>query len=138
MTPPRKITDDAVTVARRVRQDGLTSTAKHYGVTPPAIRKLLAKHELLERTVPDHSDLIPWRLAKEHGMAYEARMLRALGRRQKGMDVPARTASMLDNWLAEMDKRNVVVTYERARGFAYDYRRDSDVGVVRRPEHANA
>ncbi len=136
MTPPRKITDDPVTVARRVRQEGLTATAKHYDVTPPAIRKLLAKHDLLERVVPDHSDVIPWRLAKEHGMAYEARMLRALGRREKGLEVPPRTASMLDRWLAELEQRNAVVTYDRTRGFGYDYRRDGDVGVVRRPQHA--
>ncbi len=66
-----------------------------------------------------YADEIPWRVRGEHLTQYPVRMLRLLGRRNKKIDLRDDEAQRLDNWLANLRDKNLVVAYSPEVGFMY-------------------
>ena len=66
-----------------------------------------------------YAEEIPWRVRGEHLTQYPVRMLRLLGRRHKKIDLRADEAQRLDNWLAGLHQKNLVVAYSPEAGFMY-------------------
>lgn len=75
---------------------------------------------------PTHEDMLPWTVALEHRGHIDARMLRLEGRRRKGMPLTESQQRWLDQWKAELERKNAVVHYERttAEGFFWIPRTD--------------
>ncbi len=83
---------------------------------------------------------IPWRVAEEHQMGYDARMLRLLGKRQMGVELGAGDARRLDAWLKALDEDGAVVHYDRqtVQGWWHVERVPADGdGYIRKPEAGN-
>lgn len=85
-----------------------------------------------------HDELVPWPIEKAHYNLAHARMLRALGRRRAGLTNVREVEIGLDNWLARLDRDNVVVDYSPEGGFTLVKRRKADADVIRRPKKARA
>lgn len=63
---------------------------------------------------------IPWRVKGEHLTQYPARMLRLLGRRNGGQDLPDDEQERLDAWLEALEEKGLVVAYApETKGFIY-------------------
>ncbi len=62
---------------------------------------------------------IPWRVKGEHLLQYPARMLRLLGRRNLGLPLSDEQSHRLDNWLANLREKNLVVAYSESVGLIY-------------------
>ena len=91
---------------------------------------------------PRYRDLIPWRVAHEHRMAYDLRMLRAESRRRKAprkreFDVSDFDAQRLISWKRQLVEMNAVVGYNRSLGFVWMTRDENDEpkDLIRRPGH---
>ena len=91
---------------------------------------------------PRYKDLIPWRVAHEHRMAYDLRMLRAESRRRqaprkKEFDVSDFDAQRLISWKKQLAEKEAVVGYNRHLGFMWTTRdeRDDPKDLIRRPGH---
>ena len=95
-------------------------------VTRGAITAAIARAGMQERTVIDHSDLIPWRLSPEHLNSYAAQLLRSLGRMRAGATVRPQERSSVTSWLKSLERRNLVVTYISTVGFVYTDRHPND------------
>ena len=82
-----------------------------------------------------HDDTLPWRVKSKHAMEYPARMLRALGRRNKGLPIGEELSDRLDSYLRDLDKDNAVVHYdaETPEGFWHVPREPQDKGYIRQP-----
>lgn len=129
-----KITDPPEVVADLYRRETGDSVARRYGVTPAAIVAFLVRHDLYERKMNDHRDVIPWRLHKLDGMAAEIRYLRTLGCRDKGLDVDPRALRLAEDYERKLVEQNAVVCYNpknRAEPFWYEHRRDGDLKYAR-------
>ncbi len=61
---------------------------------------------------PRYDDLIPWRVAPEHGTAYPLRMLRLLGRSQDNVRLTEKEQEMLDVWLDSLNESGSIVGYD--------------------------
>lgn len=88
------------------------------------------------RARPRYENEIPWRLRAAHGTAFEARMLRLLGRRNAGVEMSGEDNKRLDSFLRKLDNMSAVVHYdpETDRGFFFVAREPQDGdGYVRRP-----
>lgn len=81
---------------------------------------------------PRYEDMLPWVVAEEHRMDWNARMLRLEGRKRAGQRLAADEQRWLQGWLAELDAEGAVVTYDRTLGFQRVPRRPGD-DVIRRP-----
>ncbi len=90
---------------------------------------------------PRYKDLIPWRVAHEHRMAYDLRMLRAESRRRraqrkKEFDVSDFDGQRLISWKKQLADNNAVVGYNRNLGFVWLLRDEADgKDLIRRPGH---
>lgn len=91
---------------------------------------------------PRYKELIPWRVAHDHRMAYDLRMLRAEARRQraprkKEFDVSDFDGQRLISWKKQLSDSNAVVGYNRNLGFVWCVRddRDDPQDLIRRPGH---
>ncbi|WP_328742190.1 hypothetical protein [Streptomyces caniferus] len=91
----------------------------------------------IKRRVTRDTDLIPWKIAPEHMLAYPLVMLRAEARQRAGEELKGRAASKLANWKKMLEETGQVVYYDRdtADGFFYVPREDSDPegALIRRP-----
>lgn len=106
-----------------------------YGVTKGAVYWQLRDAGISKKR-PDHKKYLPWTVKTEHAHARPATMLRLLGRRENGDELPAVKERMLDKWLSEIREADVVVCYKRdmvpnpasptTGGFYYSKRRPSD------------
>lgn len=79
-----------------------------------------------------YPDEIPWRVRSEHQTHYAARMLRLLGRRNRGINNSAEMDSRLDSWLDQLRGAGAVVVYfpETEDGFFYvTGKPDNDLGI---------
>ena len=66
-----------------------------------------------------YSQEIPWRVKGEHLLQYPARMLRLLGRKNLGLPLSDEQSHRLDNWLANLREKNLVVAYSESVGLIY-------------------
>ena len=84
-----------------------------------------------------YDDTLPWPKIpdiKDHGNSHTAHLLRAQGRRVRGLPLPERTRADLDAWEEYMDNTRQVVEYiyiadadeENPAGFRYQYWQPSD------------
>jgi hypothetical protein len=73
--------------------------------------------------VPSHryAKYIPWTVKVEHNPRYEIRMLRAYARQQEQGDLKPAPLRRLNQWLAEMDANNWVVSYDRDDEYGFYY-----------------
>ena len=64
---------------------------------------------------------LPWKVKQEHLMAYPARMLRLMGRRDAGLRLTEDQRERLDSWLSKLKEDGAVVVYvpETEQGFHY-------------------
>lgn len=70
-------------------------------------------------TLPRFDEELPWTVRSIHAAQYPARMLRALGRRRRGMDLAVDESRKLDNWLTKVSDHGIVVAYDDEHGFFY-------------------
>lgn len=135
MPAPKRLPTSDVLLS--LRQQGWTyeDIATEYGVTKGAVY-LALRQARATSTRPSHKNLIPWTVRAEHAHAKPAGMLRLLGRRESGEELPAVKSRMLDRWLAGMHDNHLVVCYSpdmppnpaspTTGGFYYSRRRKSD------------
>ena len=87
-----------------------------------------------------YDDLIPWgRISVDHNSAYQLIQLRIGARVARGLPVTDLQKKRYEAWCAELDEKNLSVTYvlDSPEGFYYVARRDGE-GIVRMPEPATA
>lgn len=83
-------------------------------VSRSSIAMAMARYGLKSaRPRPDYGQLLPWTVAEEHRYHIDARMLRLEGRRRAGGKLSEDEARWLENWKAELERRDAVVYYER-------------------------
>lgn len=132
-------------VLLKLRREGKTydEIAEMYGVTRGAVYLQLRNIPGLVEDRPSHRDMIPWRVKVEHAHAYPAMMLRLLGRRLKGQELPEDKAKLLDSWCKSLKDKNLVVHYDpdippnaaspKVGGWAYVERQGTDHEWIRPP-----
>ena len=91
---------------RPIRRSTVSSAIHRAGLSGPA--KL-------------YTEEIPWQVREQHLTAYQARMLRLLGRRRAGIANSQEMDDRLDGWLAQLRREHAVVAYlpETDVGFWY-------------------
>lgn len=104
-----------------------------YSVTEHAVYLRMRDAGLTKKT-PRYRDTLPWVVALEHQDAYEAQMLRELGRRMAGEPSGSR-GMYLDAWLRGLDEKpRQVIAYDREKGFHKVRRMPQDgQGYIRKP-----
>lgn len=69
-----------------------------------------------------YKDELPWKVKAEHLTQYPARMLRLLGRRNKGIELTDEEAERIEAWLEGLEEKGLVVAYAPdVDGFIYVY-----------------
>lgn len=110
--------------------------ADKYGVTRPAVI-YWRKQAGVSRGLPprlNHKQFIPWTVAEKDAQHHFARMLRAYSTRQQGKPLRDTEANQLDRLIAHLRTHNLVIDYDRARGWGYRNRRPADGdGIIREP-----
>ena len=83
---------------------------------------------------PRYENMLPWRVVAEHRMAYDARMLRAEGRRREGKSLTTKEKRLLTAWREQLDDSNAVIVYDpdTAEGFFWVPREEDDDDIIRR------
>lgn len=66
-----------------------------------------------------YTEEIPWQVKEKDLTAYQARMLRLLGRRRAGIRNSEEMDARLDAWLAQLRREHAVVAYVPEIGFVY-------------------
>ncbi|MEW1694472.1 hypothetical protein [Streptomyces sp. NPDC091278] len=91
----------------------------------------------IETRVVRDTNLIPWKIAKKHMLAYPLVMLRIEARLRAGEELVGRASSKLANWKKMLKETDQVVYYDRDTedGFFYVPREESDAedALIRRP-----
>lgn len=89
----------------------------------------------LELRMERDSDLIPWRVEREHRWSYPLQMLRLEGRRRRGDELRPVDQVRLDAWRKRVDEEQLVVHYEPEtdEGFFLIPREPGDDDIIRRP-----
>lgn len=89
---------------------------------------------------PTYHDMLPWRIATEHQMHHDARMLRLESQRRAGKELDERDARHLNAWLEQLADSNAVVHYERdtEEGFFWVSRNEVDVAPGEVIDRSNA
>lgn len=139
----KRIVPDA-TQMRRYLDAGLSQAgiAEQYEkdtgirVTRSAIGMAIKRYDLeSSRPRPRYMEMLPWRVAEQHRMANDARMLRLEGRRREGGVLTDKELRLLEGWLEALEEKNAVITYNprTKRGFWWVDRTESDDDVIRRP-----
>lgn len=82
-----------------------------------------------------NGELIPWKLAPQHRMASDARLLRLEGRRRRGEELKERDLRWLSGWLNRLREADAVVTYhpDTVEGFHWTPRKPDDTDIIRLP-----
>ena len=81
----------------RVTRAAITVALMGYGLTSPK---------------PRYKEEIPWRVKVEHAKTYPIRMLRFLGKRRAGVELPEGDARLLDTWLKRLARERLIVAYD--------------------------
>jgi hypothetical protein len=89
---------------RRVTRAAITVALMSYGLTS---------------TKPRYKETIPWRVKVDHAKTYPIRMLRLLGKRRAGVEMPEDDERLLDTWIDHLDREGLIVAYDP----------DDDLGV---------
>lgn len=136
MGAPRKLPTSDVLLELRHQGWTYAQIAAEYGVGISAVYLQLRQAKAIERPLKRHSDLIPWRVKTEHAHAHPVAMLRLLGRKNRGDQLPDVKDRMLTKWLREVKEADVVVCYDPeypanpasplVGGFYYSRRRPED------------
>jgi len=121
MAPPTLV--PSRTILSRWQRQGLTQgqmAAQHEAdtgirVTRAAIAGAMVRYGLAGDK-PRYYNTIPWRVEGRHLTAYQARMLRLLGRRLDGRELNIGEAQRLDSWLATLEREDDPDTKD---GFLY-------------------
>jgi len=110
-----KVSDEQLLADRRHMT--LQEIGLQYGVSASAVCHRLKK--LGEtKTRPRYDDLIPWRVAMEHGSASVLAGLRALGAHRRGKELSETDQRLLERFVRQMVEDNTVVEYSRVEGFS--------------------
>lgn len=135
MGAPRRLPTSDILLQMRGQGWKYDEIAAEYGVSISAVYQQLKQAKAVT-PLRKHNDLIPWRVRTEHAHSHPLTMLRLLGRRNRGEDLPPVKARMLDKWLREVKEANVVLCYEpdypvnpaspTVGGFYYSRRRKED------------
>lgn len=135
MPAPRRLPTSDVLLSLRNQGWTYEDIANEYGVTKGAVY-LALRQARATTTRPSHRHLIPWVVRSDHAHAKPVTMLRLLGRRERGDELPLPKARMLDKWLRGMRDNELVVCYDpemppnpaspTVGGFYYSRRRKSD------------
>lgn len=135
MGAPRRLPTSDVLLQMRQQGWKYDQIAAEYGVSISAVYQQLRQARAV---VPQkrHADLIPWRIKTEHAHAHPVTMLRLLGRRERGEQLPVAKSRMLDKWLDDVKEADVVLCYDpeyppnpaspSVGGFYYSRRRPED------------
>ncbi len=95
-----------------------------------------SRHGLPKRQSQDNS-LLPWRLEPHHRFDRTAVLLRFETRRRAGKELAENHARQLTEWLAKLEKDQLVVDYDptapKGEGFKLVPREPGDADIVRRP-----
>lgn len=70
---------------------------------------------------PRYEDELPWKVKDEHGNAYQAVMLRLLGRKRHKRKMSAKEEDALDSWLEGLKKNSCIVGYDPDSGPGFFY-----------------
>lgn len=135
----QKMVDKGMTHAEIA--DHLTKTTGHK-IARSSVSAALSRAGRTRRDGTRYADEIPWRVRGEHLTQYPVRMLRLLGRRNSSLELGDEESSRLDNWLANLQKKGLVVAYSEEVGFMYvdaDEVHDGEDGIpIRRRAIATA
>lgn len=82
---------------RRITRAAITVALMSYGLTS---------------TKPRYKETIPWRVKVEHAKTYPIRMLRLLGKRRAGVELPEDDERLLDTWLEHLSNEHLIVAYD--------------------------
>jgi hypothetical protein len=82
-----------------------------------------------------HRDLLPWRIAPEHGDSLLRHMLQAESRMRQGAELSETDRSLVTGLHRILGRRSIplVVGYDRAIGFYLVLRDECDDDIIRRP-----
>ncbi|MGW8743565.1 hypothetical protein [Streptomyces sp. NPDC055794] len=138
--PASKVQDE--TEVRRWLEEGKTYAwiveqyEEKYGIqTTVPMWSAYRRRKNIKRRVTRDTDLIPWKIAPEHMLAYPLVMLRSEARLRTGEELKGRAVGRLASWKQMMEESGQVVYYDRDTedGFFYVPREDSDDDLIRRP-----
>lgn len=128
-----RLIPDKSTLEHWVRDEHLThaqiaqriyATTGHM-VARSSVSSALSKHGLTNPT-PRYNEEVPWRVANEHLKEYPVRMLRTLGRKRAGLELPDGDEERLASWLDRLRQDDFVVAYDPEGGFVYTAREAGD------------
>lgn len=112
MPAPKQLPDGDT--LHKMKRDGWTyqQIADHFGVTKGAV--YLALRQVPGATKPraTNSDIIPWRVRRDHAHERPVEYLRMMGRIERGEKVPSDKLRRLNRWLDEMQIADAVVDYD--------------------------
>lgn len=114
--------------------------AELYGATEHSVwQKLTNYRRGPGRPQLSHAEYIPWKVLKKHDTLYPAKQLRALSRRNQGQELSVTAERELTRWLENLDRNNLVIDYDRDKGWLKVPRipEDGD-GYIRRPAEDDA
>lgn len=110
-----------------------------YGVTREAVSQAFARRKLAPPQRKKYVEYIPWTVKEAHQFDVQNRILRLFARRDMGEELAPTDEKRLDNFLREMNKRDLVITYDREGGWGYARRVPEDEGrIFRHPDVAAA
>ena len=75
---------------------------------------------------PAYNEEIPWTVRIKHQRAYQAKMLRLLGRSRTGLSLSEDERKRLRSWMQKMATQDLVVAYDPDQGFGYTQRAPED------------
>ena len=136
-TTPGKLPDGAE-LERLNSIEGLTyqQIAERYDASTNSVYRKLANYRRHPKVVQRlHLDTIPWKgVLRKHTSLYDGVMLAALDDRNHGRELPPVKDRSLTSWLKMMDENNLVIDYDREKGWLRVPRRPEDGdGYVRMP-----
>lgn len=128
---------DVATLAKLLEENSHAQLAERLGVSRQTIG-YWAKRAGLGRAAPPmtHKDILPWKIRAADHHDSIARALRWLDAARKGTTLEATQQREVDRLAAFLEKEDVVVDYERERGFFFrrrDPKIDAPEDVIRRP-----
>lgn len=105
--------------------------------TTPGYWATYASRNELPLRISRNTDLIPWKVAKQHRWDYNLVMLRCEARRRAGEELPEDEAAKLTSWKKWLDDEGLVIYYDpdTEDGFFAVPREERDKDYVRVPDN---
>ncbi|MEU3045819.1 hypothetical protein ABZ705_04660 [Streptomyces sp. NPDC006984] len=105
--------------------------------TTPSYWAVYASRNDLPLRISRDTELIPWKVAKQHRWDYNLVMLRFEARRRAGEELKADEASRLESWKRWLDEEGLVIYYDpdTEDGFFAVPRETQDKDLVRMPSN---